>query len=171
MALTDKRTKSKLDGLTEKQRKYAIAFAGCGVIKEASEKAGIHVKTGEKYNKNPLVQSYIKELATVNTEVMTALEMQEELTKMILHGTDEVFDFKANKIVEVRTPNKDKIKAIELLAKLTGNMMPENIHYHVSEKPQEVIDLEKKWDTINQKEYYAPSEEDLEEIFGGEDNE
>lgn len=163
------RTKSKIDGLTEKQRKFAIAYAGTGVIKHASEQVGIHVKTGENYMKNPPVKDYIKELATVNTEVMSGLQMQEELSKMILHGTDEVFDFKSNKIVEVRMPNRDKVKAIELLAKMTGNMLPDTVmHIHTNEKPQEIIDLEKRWDAINQKDYYAPSEDKLKDIFGGD---
>lgn len=169
----EKRTKSKLDGLTEKQRSFAIAYAGTGVIKQASEQVGIHVKTGEKYMKNELVKDYIKELSTVNTEVMTGLQMQEELSKMILHGKDEVINFQTGEVVKVAMPNRDKIKAIELLAKMTGNLLaPDNLHIHLTEKPKEIIDLEKRWDSINRKEVYAPSEEDLEEIFGsGEDNE
>jgi hypothetical protein len=168
----EKRTKSKLDGLTDKQRAFAVSYAGTGVIKKASEQVGIHVKTGEKYMKNELVKAYIQELSTVNVEVMTGLQMQEELSKMILNGKDEVVNYQTGEIVKVAMPNRDKIKAIELLAKMTGQLLPDNLHIHVSEKPKEVIDLEKKWDSINRKEVYAPSEEDLNNIFGsGEDNE
>ncbi|KAF0825762.1 hypothetical protein V7200_05675 [Cytobacillus firmus] len=121
--------------------------------------------------KNELVKDYIKELATVNTEVMSGLEMQEELTKMILHGKDEVVNYQTGEVVKVAMPNRDKIKAIELLAKMTGNLLaPDNLHIHLSEKPKEIIDLEKRWDSINRKEVYAPSESDLEEIFGGEED-
>jgi phosphoribosylformylglycinamidine (FGAM) synthase PurS component len=164
------RTKSKLDGLTDKQRAFAIAYSGTGVIKKASEQVEIHVKTGEKYMKNPLVQSYIKELATVDKEVMTGLEMQSKLTEMILHGSDEVYDFNSGKVVQLKMPNRDKIKAIELLAKMTGNMLPETIHHiHTNEKPKEVIDLERRWDSINQKEFYSPSEDKLNDIFGSDE--
>ncbi|MGF6950558.1 hypothetical protein QF028_003063 [Neobacillus sp. B4I6] len=175
MALTDKRTKSNIDGLTDKQRAFAIAFSGQGkgVIKESSSIVGIHVKTGEGYMKNQLVKDYIKELATVNADVMTGLGMQEKLTEMITNGTDEVLDFKSGKIVQVKMPNRDKIKAIELLAKMTGKLIPDNLHIHISsEEPKEIIDLKRRWDSINRKEVYSPSENDLQDIFGsGEDNE
>ncbi|PFG07158.1 terminase small subunit [Bacillus sp. es.034] len=172
MALTDKRTKSNIDGLTGKQRAFAIAYAGQGkgVIKESSKLVGIHVKTGEKYMKNPLVKKYINELATVNHEVMTGLEMQETLTNWIKGGQDEVYDFNTGKVVKVSVPKRDRTKMIELLAKMTNNLQPDIIHHvHTNTKPQEVIDLEKRWDAINQKDYYAPSEDKLKDIFGSDE--
>ncbi|MDF2036579.1 hypothetical protein P2R12_06170 [Cytobacillus oceanisediminis] len=169
------RTKaSNNDGLTDKQRAFAIAFSGQakGNVRKASELAGIHENSGYSYSKLPSVQGYIKELAVINSEVLSGLQMQETLTEMIISGKDEVYDFNSGKIVEVKMPNRDKIKALELLAKMTGNMLPDTIHHiHTDSKPQEVIDLEKRWDAINRKEVYAPSEEKLKDIFGEDDSE
>lgn len=161
--------KSNKDGLTDKQRAFAIAFAGVaeGNVRKASKLVGIHENSGYAYAKLPAVQEYIKELAVVNSEVMSGLQMQETLTDMILNGKDEVYDFNNSKVVEVKMPNRDKIKAIELLAKMTGSLLPDVVHHlHTNSTPQEVIDLEKRWDSINQKEYYSPSEDKLKDIFG-----
>jgi len=57
------RTAMDRNGLTPKQKRFAIELVQARTLKEAAERAGISISTAKRYKADPLVQQYVAELS------------------------------------------------------------------------------------------------------------
>ena len=51
------------NGLTPKQKRFAIELVQARTLKEAAERAGISISTAKRYKAAPLVQQHVAELS------------------------------------------------------------------------------------------------------------
>lgn len=120
--------------MTEKQKRFCEEFVKTGNAKQSAIKAGYSEKTAKQIGQKLLtrvdLQNYIKELSDeIKTEnIINAREMQEVLTSIILKQSEEdviVVEGCGDGVSEAVTKKKtasnaDRIKAIQLLARMQG---------------------------------------------------
>jgi Terminase small subunit len=113
--------------LTENMKRFAVSYvANKGNVQETAKQIGVSNKTAYSYMKNELVLNEVQDLMKVIPvdTVRTAVQLQEQLNDMLSEDyKEEVYDFKAGKIVHVKPRLADKVKAIELLGKFGGHFV------------------------------------------------
>jgi phage terminase small subunit len=108
-------------------KRFAVSYvANKGNVQETAKQIGVSNKTAYSYMKNELVTKEIADLMRVVPvdKVRNAVQLQEHLNDMLSDDyKEEVYDFKAGKIVHVKPRLADKVKAIELLGKFGGHFV------------------------------------------------
>lgn len=124
--------------LTPKQEKFCQEFKKCGIQTEAYKKAygckdwkpeTIHKRASELMQ-NGEIQGRIAELQAKieKKNILSAQQLQEELTRYILDEKQEECivtegtgkGYSKSRLMNKKVTPKDKLKAIELLAKIAG---------------------------------------------------
>ena len=114
--------------LTEKMQEFALAYVlNGGNVTEASKVTGLNRANCSNWvNKHELVIAEIDRLRGLIpvTSVKTAMELQEQLNKMLDDDyKDEVINPKTGLIEYVTPPLRDRVKLFELLGKFGGHFV------------------------------------------------
>lgn len=128
-------------GLTNKQRLFAELFAETGNGAHSARTAGYSdahaASTAYKLRKEPAVEAYILELAEEAGDGLA------EISAGYLHRN-------AKKIIDdPKTANKDKLKAIEIIAKLKGFNAPKEINAKIEVTKLDELTDEELLEIIN----------------------
>ena len=121
-------------GMKVRQKRFCEEFVKTGNATQSAKDAGYSEKTaysiGQRMLKNVEVQSYIRSLQDEikNENILDATKMQEVLTSIILQKSEEeviVVEGSGAGVSEAVTKTKtasnaDRIKAIQLLARMQG---------------------------------------------------
>ena len=120
--------------MTARQKRFCEEFIKTGNATQSAKDAGYSEKTaystGQRMLKNVEVQSYIHSLQDKikNENILDAKQMQEILTSIILQESEEEVivvegcgDGISEAVTKTKTAsNSDRIKAIQLLARMQG---------------------------------------------------
>lgn len=120
--------------MTDRQERFCQEYVACGNITQSAISAGYAVRSarqvGQRLMSNDVVQTRIKELQgeIKNDKIMDARQMQEVLTSIILQESEEEVivvegcgDGVSEAVTKKKRPSQaDRIKAINLLAKMQG---------------------------------------------------